>query len=68
MHSGFSALRSKMPMNCRASDCHVELTVELAEDIEQIQAILANYKNQNNKFLKVVKSLIASKKARLIKF
>ena len=48
MHSGFFALRSQMPMNCRASDRHVERTTELTNDIERIQAIWTNCRNRNS--------------------
>jgi glutathione S-transferase len=37
MHSGFSALRSNMSMNCRGSFPGVGRTVEVAADIERIQ-------------------------------
>jgi glutathione S-transferase len=47
MHSGFFALRSQMPMNCRAINRKVELTGELADDIQRIQAIWASCRNQN---------------------
>ena len=36
MHSGFSHLRQKMPMNCRASGRKVEITPELEADIKRI--------------------------------
>lgn len=39
MHSGFAALRSAMPMNCRAMGRKVPLTPELKSDIERIFAI-----------------------------
>ena len=39
MHSGFSALRSNMSMNCRGSFPGVGRTVEVAGDIERIQRI-----------------------------
>jgi glutathione S-transferase len=48
MHSGFFALRSQMPMNCRASNRKVELTSELAQDIQRIQDIWTSCRNQNN--------------------
>ena len=37
MHSGFSALRSNMSMNCRGSFPGVGRTVEVAADVERIQ-------------------------------
>lgn len=39
MHSGFMALRSQMPMNCRATGREVMGNEALAQDIERIQAI-----------------------------
>ena len=39
MHSGFEALRSQMPMNCRATNRQVEITPELDRDIKRIQTI-----------------------------
>lgn len=39
MHSGFAALRARMPMNCRALGRRVPLTDELAADIDRIVAI-----------------------------
>lgn len=39
MHSGFSALRSNMSMNCRRSLPGMGRTVEVAADIERIQRI-----------------------------
>ncbi|VEP11968.1 Glutathione S-transferase domain protein [Hyella patelloides LEGE 07179] len=49
MHSSFFSLRSKMPMNCRAKDRHVESTEELTNDIQRIQAIWTTCRNQNRK-------------------
>lgn len=39
MHSGFSALREQMPMNCRALGRKVALTPALTRDIDRIFAI-----------------------------
>jgi glutathione S-transferase len=39
MHAGFSALRSGMPMNCRARGRQVPVDAELQADIERIFAI-----------------------------
>lgn len=36
MHSGFGALRSQMPMNCRAMGRKVPLTDELTADIDRV--------------------------------
>ncbi|MEE4243678.1 MAG: glutathione S-transferase family protein [Desulfopila sp.] len=38
MHSGFFAVRQKMPMNCRALDRSVPLTAELQKEIERIDS------------------------------
>jgi glutathione S-transferase len=42
MHSGFSALREAMPMNCRAMGRRVTMSDAIAADIERIQAIWAD--------------------------
>jgi len=39
MHSGFSVLRARMPMNCRAMGRRVALPDELTNDIDRIIAI-----------------------------
>lgn len=39
MHSGFPALRERMPMNCRARGRSVPSSEELSADIERIQQI-----------------------------
>lgn len=39
MHSGFMALRSQMPMNCRATGREVQGDAALQKDVERIQAI-----------------------------
>jgi len=41
MHSGFSALRSAMPMNCRAGGRRVAISDAAAADIARIQCIWA---------------------------
>lgn len=48
MHSGFMALRSQMPMNCRATNRKIELTPELADDVARILAIWTECRNQNS--------------------
>ena len=45
MHSGFRALRSQMPMNCRATNRQVEITPELERDIKRIKAIWTDCRN-----------------------
>jgi glutathione S-transferase len=42
MHSGFSALREAMPMNCRAMGRRVTMSDATAADVERIQAIWAD--------------------------
>ncbi len=42
MHSGFSALRSELPMNCRAVKKMI-LSAELQNDIQRIDAIWSQY-------------------------
>ncbi|MCC5882787.1 MAG: glutathione S-transferase family protein [Halomonas sp.] len=41
MHAGFVELRTRMPMNCRASGRRVEITETLAAEIERIDRIWA---------------------------
>ena len=47
MHSGFAALRSRMPMNCRATNRRVDMTPELSDDIERIRDIWTDCRNHN---------------------
>lgn len=39
MHAGFGALRSAMPMNCRATGRRVPITPAVADDVARIHAI-----------------------------
>ncbi len=39
MHSGFAALRTSMPMNCRAHGRTVARSTELTQDIDRVQSI-----------------------------
>lgn len=39
MHAGFSALRSRMPMNCRAEGRQVDIDEDLEADIDRVCAI-----------------------------
>ncbi len=39
MHSGFRAIRSQIPMNCRATGRRVEFSSELTEEIRRVEAI-----------------------------
>lgn len=42
MHSGFSALRQAMPMNCRAMGRRVTMSDAVAADVDRIRAIWAD--------------------------
>lgn len=46
MHSGFTALRSGMPMNARARGRHVPVTPELAADIDRIAALWSDCRSR----------------------
>ena len=39
MHSGFQALRTALPMNCRAVGRRVEITTDIATDIDRVEGI-----------------------------
>ena len=41
MHSGFFALRSEMPMNCRANQRRLDITPACRNDIDQVEALWA---------------------------
>ena len=43
MHSGFFALRSEMPMNCRAIQRSLDITPACRNDIDQVEALWAQY-------------------------
>ena len=54
MHSSFTALRSQMPMNCRASNRKVPMTAELQRDIKRIDELwteLRETHGHNGQFL-----------------
>ena len=42
MHSGFFALRSEMPMNCRANQRRLDITPACRNDIDQVEALWAH--------------------------
>jgi len=48
MHSGFFALREKMPMNCRAQNRKVTMDDSLQNDIERVIQIWENSRNKNS--------------------
>ncbi len=48
MHSGFHAIRNKMPMNCRASDRKIEVDKNLREEIKRIDHIWSNLLKNNS--------------------
>ena len=41
MHSGFFALRSELPMNCRANQRRLDITPACRNDIDQVEALWA---------------------------
>ena len=43
MHSGFFALRSEMPMNCRAIQRSLDITPACRNDIDQVETLWAQY-------------------------
>lgn len=47
MHSGFSALREAMPMNCRATGRKVQETDAVSEDIKRIQTLWMDCRSKN---------------------
>lgn len=47
MHSGFSAMRNEMPMNCRA-ERKIKISPEAMEDIQRIDAIWSEYTSKNS--------------------
>ncbi len=49
MHSGFAALRTAMPMNCRATGRHVQVEEDVRRDIERIQAIWSDCRERFGK-------------------
>ena len=48
MHSGFFLIREKMPMNCRASNRHVEITEDLQNEISRIDDLWSKLIVNNN--------------------
>lgn len=46
MHSGFSELRTKLPMNCRASGRQVAPTPELDRDIARIDSLWSGFRKK----------------------
>ena len=57
MHSGFFALRSEMPMNCRANQRRLDITPTCRNDIDQVEALwtqclaAANQVGQTQRYL-----------------
>jgi glutathione S-transferase len=47
MHSGFSALRNALPMNCRKRQSSATLTAEVAKDIARIASIWQDARKQH---------------------
>lgn len=49
MHSGFTAIRSAMPFNCRARGRHVPLTAEIQKEIDRVQALWRGLREAHGK-------------------
>jgi glutathione S-transferase len=49
MHSGFTAIRSAMPYNCRARDRHVPINAEIQKEIDRVQALWRDCRTQHGK-------------------
>lgn len=45
MHSGFSALRNELPMNCRAQQRQIEISAEARRDLERIEQLWQHCSN-----------------------
>jgi glutathione S-transferase len=46
MHSGFGAIRSTMPFNCRAKGRHVNITPEIQKEIDRVQSLWGDCRAQ----------------------
>jgi glutathione S-transferase len=49
MHSGFTAIRGAMPFNCRASGRRVPISAETQKEIERVQALWRDCREQYGK-------------------
>ena len=49
MHSGFTAIRSAMPFNCRAKGRHVPVTAEIRKEIDRVQALWSDCRQRHGK-------------------
>jgi glutathione S-transferase len=49
MHSGFGAIRSAMPFNCRAKGRHVIITPEIQKEIDRVQSLWQDCRAQYGK-------------------
>ena len=49
MHSGFSAIRSAMPFNCRAHDRHVPISADIQKEIDRVQSLWQECRAQHGK-------------------
>lgn len=47
MHSGFMALRGELPMNCRAQQRSLDYSAAAADDIDRMQALWQQCRDQN---------------------
>ena len=48
MHSGFFQIREQMPMNCKASNRHIEITEKLQKEISRIDNLWSKQIEKNN--------------------
>lgn len=46
MHSGLSAIRGQMPMNCRATGRSVPMTPELEQEIARVDSLWSHYRQK----------------------
>jgi glutathione S-transferase len=49
MHSGFTAIRSAMPFNCRAHDRHVPISADIQKEIDRVQSLWLECRAQYGK-------------------
>lgn len=49
MHSGFFAIRQRLPMNCRAVNRRVEITTDLEKEISRIDSLWSSLQTKHNR-------------------
>ncbi|MFI4921992.1 MAG: glutathione S-transferase family protein [Gammaproteobacteria bacterium] len=49
MHSGFTAIRSAMPFNCRAHDRQVPISTEIQKEVDRVQSLWRDCRAQHGK-------------------